>query len=56
MDTAKVIQVIETTLLRRGDSKDTPVRVITQYWSLEGKLLAEIDPCLCDNCKGTLVK
>ena len=44
MDTARVIQVIETTLLRRGDGKDTPLRGITQYWSLDGKLLAEVDP------------
>jgi hypothetical protein len=54
MDTAKVIQVIETTLLRRGDgTKRNPVRVITQYWSLDGKLLVENDPCLCDECPGT---
>ena len=46
MDEAKVIQVIETTLTRLGDGKsaETSIRVITQYWSLDGKLLAEVDP------------
>lgn len=41
---AKVIQVIETNLYRRGNGKDTPIRQIVQYWSLDGKLLAEVDP------------
>jgi hypothetical protein len=46
MDGARVIQVIETDLLRRGDGTPSdPIRVITQYWSLDGKLLAEVDPC-----------
>jgi hypothetical protein len=45
MDTARVIQVVETTLLRRGDGiPSSPIRIITQYWSLEGVLLAEVDP------------
>jgi|GEM_PF-3252443 len=46
MDTCRVIEVIETTLTRRGAGKDSsdPVRVITQYWSRDGKLLAEVDP------------
>lgn len=44
---ARVIQVIVTTLLRRGSGKDenSPIRGVTQYWSLDGKLLAEVDPC-----------
>ncbi|MFA6290159.1 MAG: hypothetical protein WC637_00180 [Victivallales bacterium] len=43
---AKVIQVIQTTLLRRGKgiAPDDPVRIITQYWTLDGKLLVEHDP------------
>lgn len=47
MDTARVIQVVETTILRRGDGQDarSPVRIITQYWTLDGTLLAEVDPC-----------
>jgi hypothetical protein len=44
MDTAKLLSVIETTLLRRGNGKDIPVRIITQYWDTEGNLLAEVDP------------
>jgi len=44
MDTAKMIEVIETTLLRRGNGKEIPVRVITQYWAKDGTLLAEYDP------------
>lgn len=43
-DYARVIQVIETTLERRGDGKDDPIRIVTQYWSFDGELLAEDDP------------
>lgn len=46
MDTVRRIEVIETTLLRRGNGKDDPIRVITQYWSLDGDLLAEYDPTI----------
>lgn len=46
MNSARVISVLETTLLRRGKGKDgDPVRIITQYWTPDGKLLAEVDPC-----------
>lgn len=47
MDTARVIQVIETTILRRGEGKSAsdPVRIIRQYWSLDGVLICEVDPC-----------
>lgn len=46
MDTVEVIQVIRTTLTRRGRgmTSDDPIRVITQYWNMDGMLLAEIDP------------
>lgn len=44
MDTVKQIQVIETTLKRSGDGVKTPIRRVTQYWSMEGDLLAEVDP------------
>lgn len=42
---AKVIQVIETDLTRRGSGKDEtdPIRLVRQYWSLDGDLLAEVD-------------
>ena len=39
-----VMQVIRTTNLRRGDGVNTPIRAITQYWSMQGDLLAEVDP------------
>ncbi len=39
-----VMQVIRTTNLRRGDGVRTPIRAITQFWSMEGDLLAEVDP------------
>ena len=46
MDTVKVMQVIETTLLRRGVGIQTdPIRIITQYWTMDGQLIVEIDPC-----------
>jgi len=46
---AKVISVIETELTVRG--KGTPesvMRRIRQYWSMDGELLAEVDPCADD--------
>lgn len=44
-DVARVIQVIETTLQRRGTGTEaSPIRVVRQYWSLDGQLLAEVDP------------
>ena len=41
---ARLIQVIETDLQVRGNGKEDPYRLIKQYWSLEGELLAEVDP------------
>lgn len=41
---AKVIEVIETISLH-GNGDSTPIREVTQYWSKEGILLAEKDPC-----------
>lgn len=44
-DAAKVIPVIKTESARgSGKSSEDPVRIVTQYWSLEGELLAENDP------------
>lgn len=40
-----VMQVIRTTNATRGDGKVTPIRRITQFWSMDGELLAEKDPC-----------
>ena len=43
--TARIVRVIETTLEVRGTGDEgSPLRRITQYWSLDGQLLAEADP------------
>lgn len=40
-----VMQIIRTTNLRRGDGTErSPIRAVTQYWSMQGDLLAEVDP------------
>lgn len=45
MDGARAIAVIETTIARRGKGVEgDPIRLITQYWSMDGQLLAERDP------------
>ena len=45
MPDVEVIQVVRTYLLRRGAGVEgDPIRIITQYWSLDGELLAEVDP------------
>jgi hypothetical protein len=42
---AEVIQVIRTTLTLRGKGVEGDVmRIVTQYWTLDGELLAEVDP------------
>lgn len=41
---ARVIQVIEIKADRGLGTKQDPVREVTQYWDLDGKLLAEVDP------------
>ena len=41
---ARVIRVIETRLATRGrGTEDSPIRSITQYWTEDGDLLAEVD-------------
>ena len=42
-DSARVIQVIET---RGKGTLDDLSRQVVQYWSVEGELLAEKDPCI----------
>jgi hypothetical protein len=51
---ARLIQVIETDLERRGNGKTTPIRIIKQYYSVDGELLAEVDPSP-DACHSTEV-
>ncbi len=43
-DSAKVIQVIETSALRGKGTEEDRCREIKQYWDFEGNLLAENDP------------
>lgn len=45
-DTAKIVVLIVTRLLRRGsgDSEDSPVRIITEYWTPAGEKIGEEDP------------
>lgn len=47
---AKIIEVIETVSMR-GNGVDTVHREVIQYWSKDGKLLAEKDPCENDDMK-----
>jgi len=47
----QVIKVIRTTLERRGNGKDDPIRRIEQYWDMEGNLIIENDPCKSINSK-----
>ena len=46
MDEAELIEVIRTTLTKRGEGKTMkdPIRIITQYWTKSGELLFEDDP------------
>lgn len=44
VETAKVISLIKTSSTRGDGTSANPSRAITQYWSLDGKLLFEEDP------------
>lgn len=44
-DSAQVIQVIETESLRGEGTNEDMCRIVKQYWSFDGELLAENDPC-----------
>ncbi|MCM3665525.1 hypothetical protein M3204_13995 [Mesobacillus subterraneus] len=41
---ARIVEVIETVSIR-GNGVENPVREVIQYWSKDGILLAEQDPC-----------
>lgn len=41
---ARIVQVIETVANRGLGIEGNPIRNVTQYWSLDGTLLAESDP------------
>lgn len=42
-DSAKLITVIKTESLRGHGTEKDPCRVVIQYWSIKGELLAEKD-------------
>ena len=42
-DSAKLILVIATESLRGQGTEEDPVRIVKQYWSLDGEMLAEAD-------------
>ena len=44
-DEARIICVIETKSLRGEGTETDKCRIVTQYWDLNGNLLAESDPC-----------
>ena len=42
----EIIEVIRTNLDKRGSgAPGDPVQIITKYWSKDGELLWEFDPC-----------
>lgn len=43
-DSARVIQVIVTEAIEGRGIEADPVRSVLQYWSLDGELLAKVDP------------
>lgn len=50
---AKLIKVIVTELTKRGEGVEgDPVRIVTEYWSTEGELLAERDEWMEERVKG----
>lgn len=46
VDAARLIKVIETKAIRGKGNENDVCRMVTQYWDLNGKLLAENDPCI----------
>lgn len=40
-DSAELVEVIKTTALKGKGTEDDPAYIVTQYWDLDGKLLAE---------------
>ena len=44
VDSARVIQVIETQYKKGIGTREDPTRIVVAYWSLSGEKLAEIDP------------
>lgn len=45
-DSARMVLVVETKAIAGRGVEGDPVRLVTQYWSPEGKLLAVNDPAV----------
>lgn len=43
---AKLIQVIVASTIRGKGTPDSVMRSVVQYWTPEGDLIFEIDPCM----------
>ncbi len=50
MRSAKVIKVIMTEHCEGEGTVENLSRIVTCYWTLDGKLLAEHDPCCTLRC------
>lgn len=46
---AQVISVIEITVLRGASTRESVLREVKQYWTLDGLFLAEYDPIKDEN-------
>lgn len=46
VNSARVLQVIETKSARGSGSTEQPSRIVTEYWTLDGEKLAERDSYL----------
>lgn len=55
-DSAKVIQVIQTTSLAGRGTPDDPSRLVTQHWDFDGCLIAKYDPHLEESISESLRK
>lgn len=44
MNSAKVVPTIITQSVRGSGQEDSPLRVVTEYWALDGTKLSENDP------------
>ena len=45
---AEIVEVLKTVSVYGKGIEDNPIREITQYWTLEGKMLLKIDPWVED--------
>ena len=49
----RIIQCIEVTAVRGRGTQQDPYRNVKQYWSQDGRLLAEHDPMVNPSCGQT---